>query len=408
MPRVLSLLIVVSCLIEVSIGGSLIALAVLSKVHPLLPPVLAISGPGEQTPFLPYLLALPFFALAVLHLLILRWIRDEKEEGHHLLHLYGATVFIGGILAFLALGQSALGWAYLILGGLRGILLAAVSSVVMLSPSTVSALGLPGGRARRSAPQQRGSERTRRDPRRRSRSSRVPGGSPDRGRDEAVAGHGETRSRRPARSSERPDRSERPEGEEVPRQRRSRRSPERDRSRSEERPRSRRSRPRRTRDEETPAEFDQPTRQREESPSQRPQRPQRPRRSRDSQREGIDPRESPRPSAEPSIGVRPLQESPKGDSGEERLPDRAAEASAELIEPADFVGSRRRKQGRYSTGALFRPRGRRTRQPLGGDKARQGGDEWVAPEGDSGNGDPERDSREREPRQGEGNGEPGD
>jgi hypothetical protein len=81
--------------------------------------------------------------------------------------------------------------------------------------------------------------------------------------------------------------------------------------------------------------------------------------------------ERPRRYERPFAAVRP----PSTRMAESRGPGSGGEAADTVYDPLTIEVGRRPKRGRYSTGALFRPREKRVHRPLGGAAVR----EWAWP-----------------------------
>jgi len=199
MSMVLYVLVAISGLIDLVMG---VTLVIFGPSHPLLRGITetAATAAPSGTTLLVLFAALACFAAAALHVLLLRWLIQEREEAYPLLQGYGAFALIGGILLFIAFGARGSAWAFLVLDALRGLLLVGLSVIVAVSPNTVRELRLPAGRDSRAEREgsrvgsrvERGRSRVERGGRGRSRSGR------DRGRDagrrrEGDAGRSEAR-----------------------------------------------------------------------------------------------------------------------------------------------------------------------------------------------------------------------
>ncbi|MCK4303900.1 MAG: hypothetical protein KAY24_06650 [Candidatus Eisenbacteria sp.] len=432
MRGILCVIVVVSGLIETAAA---VSLAIMRWDHPILRRLLDSNSMGISIEFSPdridlpiYFAALVFLLCAALHFLALRWLRDEKEEAHHLLNLYGTFSIVGGVLLFLAVGTVGLGWFFLIVDSLRGALLLSFSIAVFLSPQTLSKLQLPGARTSRSSRVRRSSERVGRG-----RSRRVGGdrSARDRGRDVqrgersardrgGDAQRGERSARDRGGDAQRGDRSARSRGEDVQRGDRSarRRWDRADREPAGRRDRQRIDRPTRegvegpesegsdrpdrvSGDRTRRAGRDRPTRSRRPQPrrgrpagedaqvaEERREARRRPDRSR---RKSPDSRPPGRPHDDKTPGdvretggleearkdrphspVRDSSDLPWGlvrDIPSQTSDVRSGGGTEDGSSPTggrEIQAGRRPKKGRYSTGALFRPRPKRSRRPLGG------------------------------------------
>lgn len=446
----LYVLLAVSALLEIAVGAWF---AIAGTGHPflqwLLESVIGRADLPEPFRFLVYFIALACFLAAALHLLAWRMLRDDRDKGYHLVVIYGAFALVAGVLLFLGThgiaSQSARvaaapfpAWLFLVADGLRGALLITFTGIVWLSPRTLSSLGLPRDRTRRSsADPQRASERsrgrTRSDSRRRSdgrgrsaerdRGDRRRSGSDaetvssgdsvtateERSRSSRGGGRGSRGSRRSDRSgddarSSRGGRSRRGSGSSRGREsdsappevataasrgeaaRDADAAPETAR-RSSHRPRGGRGRSRGTRDDRRRQPDDVEIRERDEDRgSGRAPRPPRERQGpRDTERSGGEAAADDRSRSRPSVQREPRRAGAGQPSTDRQPPepdDRpSAEELVDRLPAAAWSGvgvGGRRKKGRYSTGALFRPRTKRVRRPLGGGSAEADAD-WAWP-----------------------------
>jgi len=358
MRRFLSTLVAVSGLIDAAAGVVLITLGWDRGFQARLLGQVGIAPDSEsrQLTYLIYIIALGCLLASGVQWVVWRWLREEKEDAHHLLNLYGAFVLVAGVLLHFAVNHAIIGPVFLILDALRGLLLLLFSNIVALSPSTVSELRLPSTR-----PSSHRRDRSRTDRRRSDRSAErrtqreKPRPRPSRKREDADEKPESQRRRRPQRR--RPSREDRSDSgrREEPRETRSRRREEEREPRSRRREEEREPRSRRREEEREPR-----SRRREEVPEEPPRtesaRTRRPR------------RQETKPSPEAARGaVRPLwvfgASDTEGEPGAEGAPRTEEGETGER----KIVAGRRRKRGRYSTGALFRPPAKRSHRPLGGD-----------------------------------------
>jgi hypothetical protein len=341
MTVALYVLLAASALLEAAIGVSMVFMR---TEHPLLsgvPDEVWAAAPGGMPGFVSYFIALACLAVAGLHVQLFQCLRHDREEAHTLLQAYGGFCLVGGILLFLAFGRAGIGPVFLLLDSLRGLLLLAFSMAVALTPSTVRELRLPRAGGSRVS---RGRATT--EARRRGRAER--GRPPERGDRSggrrATSGGARGSRRRSSRSAGgRPTPAESPavvttppEGDQAPPERKSGRRSGRRRG-----GRGRRRGGRGTRGPVSGADGE-PRAETAGLP-----------RNRIDRSETSGPPGRPAPAAEPdaaSIGP-----------GEESAGEEVAGVRSSAIE----YGGRRVKKGRYSTGALFRPRQKRAHRQRG-------------------------------------------
>jgi hypothetical protein len=409
MSGLLRILILASALVDAAAG---LWFVIAGRAHPLVRGLAGQPGAADGA-FLAYFLGLACFLAVAIHVLIWRWLTDEREEAYALINLYAGFAVLAGVLLFLAFraggvtlqGAALPAWIFLLGDSVRGALLLAVANVVRYSPSTLRELRLPAASRARSRSATRTSRADSRSGRPRTGRRRAPAGRESRER--AAAGDRESRERAPATAATRRRRRESSEGESRGRGEEGRGARRRSRSR---RPR-RRSRSGGGRGEgaaasESPAaspaseSLAPPASAAAAAAEERPR--EEPRRAEDRGRGGSR-RRAPRRGGRGAEGERRRERPPRREResrterGAEQEPaPRAAERDeAEalrqgLVEgqagtsnvkiltpvPGEFEAGRRRKKGRYSiTGALFRPREKRAHRPLGGAAAR----EWAWP-----------------------------
>lgn len=111
---------------------------------------LGVAAPGDPIRILILALALAGLGLAALHILAIRWVRDQKPEGVTLSIAMGGGIALFGIFMFGAAQWGRLHVAHsaylLTIDGLRGVLLAAASVLARNAPQTVKQLRLPSQR----------------------------------------------------------------------------------------------------------------------------------------------------------------------------------------------------------------------------------------------------------------------
>lgn len=146
MTMALYVLVAVSGLIEAAMG---ISMAIAGRGHFLLAavPTGVWAWPGSKLVVL--FAALACLAAAALHAFLLRALLDDRVEAHTLVQGYGIFALLGGILLFLAFPDHGVKWAFLGLDALRGLLLAGLSALVVVTPNTVRELRLPAVRSTR-------------------------------------------------------------------------------------------------------------------------------------------------------------------------------------------------------------------------------------------------------------------
>lgn len=411
MRLVLRVLLGLSALIELVVGG---ALLIQRGGHPW---IAALLGRSDQSAselgFLALFLGLACVLGAALQLLALRWHLAERDEAYALINLYGGFLLLGGIalhLAFSRAAQSAAAvqgapaaWVPLIVDALRGLLLLVAGNVERISPQTLNRLSLPDRPSRREVRREEYRDRPReRSDRRSDRGDRSSRRRSDRGRSRegtrapAAAATGRAAAPAPSRAAEpaagTAERKRR-RGRRGGARRRGGRSGEGARQGADgggepapgyeaqvDRPEGRALGTRE--DSDRPRESsDQPREAAERtSGASRAGRSERPRRSggrersdrggRSDSRERSDrrdrgdrPRRSDLPPSSERIGL--IEESPT-----------ASQSGVRIVTPEVIEAGRRPKQGRYSiSGALFRPRQKRVRRPLGGETGR----DWSWP-----------------------------
>lgn len=446
MMRVLQVCVILSGAIEAAMG---IGFAVAGPGHPVVRWLLDLGaparGPVGSAWFIGIFLALGCFLAAGLHVLIWRWLREDRDEAYALINLYGGFALLGGIALFAAFssgrgagGATVAAGIPLLLDSLRGAALLALGNVAHYAPNTVRELRLP---ARASSPP---------------RPSPGHAGARSRGEDERPARHvhrREGRERNGARAASGPARPQpvtpaaastwsprrpapgvpvagasedasdangsrrrsrgrrggrrggagrvdaeprtRPAPAEPAREVASVRPPiaepvarplpvatpgtgERERGRDEfhreDRFRERRPRESRPREGRPRDEHRREDRSRRESQPGAGERGGRPH-ERDyggDRTSSEEPRRFDRPPSRSFVAVRP----PSARMTETRGVRESDPTTAP--EPAEFEGGRRPKRGRYSTGALFRPREKRVHRALGGEATSRWG--WPEPE----------------------------
>jgi hypothetical protein len=184
---------------------------------------------GRDAQLLGLVLALCLVFFAALQALALLWIRREKEEGHQVLIAFGFYLIVSSVITFVVFRRSE----FLLLDGVRGMVLAVLSATALRSPASVRGLRLPVSKAEPVRPQRaewnQGRPRDRRtdDPRgRRDLQSSGPGAAapgpggrdgrqrdPDRGRRRSARGP------RGREGEERGGRISEPRGNDDPRDR---------------------------------------------------------------------------------------------------------------------------------------------------------------------------------------------
>lgn len=153
----------------------------------------AVTNVGTQFVGLVLGIALLFFA--VLQAFAIRQIRSDDETGYPILIGFGGYLVVSAIVSFaVAQGLGVLrfgGFEFLAIDGLRGALLATFAVLAMKEPATVREIKLPPAeeRAKIRQPRERGEERERRRPGRRSSSESSRGG--ERRRHSAPRGSGD-------------------------------------------------------------------------------------------------------------------------------------------------------------------------------------------------------------------------
>ncbi|MBD3235079.1 MAG: hypothetical protein GF330_00045 [Candidatus Eisenbacteria bacterium] len=391
-------LLAISASLEFAVG---VWFAIAGSSHPflqwLMQSVVGRTDLPEPFRFLAYFIALACLLAAGLHLLAWRMIRDEEEAGHTLVTLYGAFALLGGALLFLgARGIGALSsagsapmpaWVFLVADSLRGALLVSVAAIARSSPRTLSSLRLPSERVRRSREdRRRGGDRDRSDRLRTRSDSRRRGGGSRRSRSDRRRGGGqrederkravdrpreERRRRKPAAAQSGSGGTTAATGEERPRSSRRRRRGSRGSRRRGGRGRPSPSAESASSSSASPAtEQTEPTQKRETEPTRKRQSEREARGSQKRRGRDVRSRSREREPGREGSGredrrrSRPQPETSK--AAEDRpsaaeLVDRLPEATWKDV----GVGGRRKK-GRYSTGALFRPRPTRVRRQLGG------------------------------------------
>jgi hypothetical protein len=143
----LYVLVALSGLIEAAMG---ISMAIAGRSHFLLvavPNQVWDSLPGSR--YVVLFAALACLAAAALHAYLLRGLLDDRAEAHTLVQAYGIFALLGGILLFAAFPNHGVKWAFLGLDALRGLLLAGLSALVVITPNTVRELHLPSVRNNR-------------------------------------------------------------------------------------------------------------------------------------------------------------------------------------------------------------------------------------------------------------------
>lgn len=423
MKMVLYALVAVSGLIETAIGISFLVWGRSHRLLSWLPELgVRLEDSSSSFDFLIYFAALVCLLGAALHVLIWRWLQEEKEEAHRLLILYGLFAVIGGILLFQAFRGAGSGWVFLLIDSLRGALLVAASGIVLLSPSTVSELRLPGGVASRSSRREhrprreRGPRRHRTGPSKADRavaetqgatleSAASSGGVGRKAGVRRASGRGEPKPstgerRGPGEQDQRrPTRATRARGG-----RQRRRVPAGEAVAQADDLTARRAAPA------TRAEAvghgsarslhgEGPRRTGESSDPERRGARRRPdrssRRSRPGSNSFQDSTERRDPKRQYAVSITPPSSLAQTGSVETSESEPGAEAGKDQDRSggSEVFAGRRPKKGRYSTGALFRPRPKRSRRPLWGDAEGTAKREWSWPE-DMAAG-PKEDSREQ-------------
>lgn len=104
-------------------------------------------GPGPQ--LLGLVLGLMLIGFAVLQGLAIRWIRNDRDAGYHVVYFFAAYLVVSSVLTTVFLPGRDLvlmGWPlFLLVDGVRGACLGALAYLAQREPSTISKLRLPSG-----------------------------------------------------------------------------------------------------------------------------------------------------------------------------------------------------------------------------------------------------------------------
>jgi len=150
MVRALIVLLGLSALIDVALGAWA-GVAWTSFANQWFP---GVSYMVDRDPrLLGFVLACLLFFVAALHLLALIWIKKERSEGFGIATAVGIYLALSAILTFAAFRRTE----FLLVDGLRGVLLVVTSLLGVNEPSTVRSLRLPD----RSSETDKGPERER-------------------------------------------------------------------------------------------------------------------------------------------------------------------------------------------------------------------------------------------------------
>ena len=110
MMMILQVCVILSGLIEAVLG---IWFAVAGQNHPVVRWLLDLGAPAQGSvgpaPFLGIFLALGCFLAAGLHILVWRWLREDRDEAYALINLYGGFAFLSGIALFAAFASGRSG-----------------------------------------------------------------------------------------------------------------------------------------------------------------------------------------------------------------------------------------------------------------------------------------------------------